>query len=1203
MAIFPGGGPARSTAINSPRHLTLRNARRLFVAGEQNERELTLAAPSEDDDDPEPVLLPGEEKVYSYWAPGLEAGQKHHVKVNQTVSSDNQTLPLAAEKVFFVDAPQFSLPQGTIHSIYPPQGYSDDNRILPHIVLTDPHLPWERLGSPNTHVPEGERPRTRVPWLVLFSFTQDELILPPEHLNGPGSIFASTSSSVIKPVKQSSTGTVNMSIGDLWATTKSKVVTTPITDQLGPDSIKNARGDFIFVKPDLFTSLFSNFDENGDRKVPSSPNTTPYGLLAHVKHINGEGMAVAGVEDTAIFSLIIGNRAGPLDNPTPATVSVHLVSIEGVEDMRLPISADAKYVALCSLHSWNYTVNPPGMVNVREFFEHLGRTLDVLRMPEAFFVPLEKQPSSKVQQRVAARLRDGYSLVRHRLQTGEETVAFFRGPFTPTIILDSDVGIMDITYSAAWQLGRTLALGDEGFTSALGRLRTSIRSAAMKEAKIAAINSVNSLAYRSREEVLQGLSSLYDDLSGISGNESAVSAEAATDDAKGRWSRRRLARSEIPDLSFSSPVIEAKYPNTALSAAHTLGESVDGNVYDELNDPASTNWRIVLTWLLGRMYLDGVPAHYLITDPSHLPQETLRFFYIDPNWVDALIDGALSLGNHMGVDQDRVAIKKALNRYITNTPKHLDFAPQIPTYGFYLRSDLVSMFPDLRVTTLPARPQLPPGFKDRAPLLRHDIITDGVMLGLLDRVPGTPEFDGLVFTQPAHQQRYAVSPTLNTETAEFHIHRQYTLDKATRLSDEDRAKSVEPPIICHRSPDSENSKNPLFTWGSAPGKNDLRIMQVARFAQTQLDKLNRDMPTYRDGDVDKKYFSDGTATSALFSMQLRDPVYNLKILFKGAAIDEASHTPAAFRTLTSLQPPIVERLRARRAITAGDSGPSQESPKHSGEVSNDHDSRHGHDDQPAQPVTFKRHADYVPPEHGFWSMAPHLRAIPIVDLPALETSDDVEPEPTETAPEETRAELLASTSAMTRRMVPFEGRDPATGPRFVCTVHTRDVRSGVIEIPPETRKHEQLPQDLVFSIHATNNTSEEWDLMELAIMIPLGPAPTDPKGPYFVMKEYAGPGATMLSNLRFNVVVALVTPGNNPALQLRILPRSSKGHINITKVQDLSFLLGMVDVNRWMHVVGDDRPRQTRIETRAYYTPEGGNPIVDSNVLVTVYMM
>lgn len=132
---------------------------------------------------------------------------------------------------------------------------------------------------------------------------------------------------------------------------------------------------------------------------------------------------------------------------------------------------DTKYVDLCSLHSWNHTVNPPSMASVRKSFDSLGATLDVLRPPAEIINPLKTAGTAK--ERLEARLCDGYSLVKHRLQTGEETWAFFRGPFTPTVVtplnsikercsnsgvdlqtLDSEVGIMNITYSVAWQWGR-----------------------------------------------------------------------------------------------------------------------------------------------------------------------------------------------------------------------------------------------------------------------------------------------------------------------------------------------------------------------------------------------------------------------------------------------------------------------------------------------------------------------------------------------------------------------------------------------------------------------------------------------------------------------------------------------------------------------------------------------------------------------------
>jgi hypothetical protein len=1160
MVVFPGNG--RSTAIDSPRHLTIRNARRLVAA---QKRQLTTKSPvaavaddasSDDDEPPDPMLKPGEAKIYSFWAPGLLAGQKHRINVSQAVNANNnkdKELSLVSVKEFTVDAPQFALPNRSVHSTYPPSGYHDNNRILPHIVLADPHLPWERSGSPQSDGADAST-RTRVPWLVLFSFTQDELMLPSTHLNGPNSIFGATSPSLIKPVKQSPTLSINMSIADLLATSK---ITTPVAK----DSKEDAKGDFIFVKPDLFTSLFSNFDDDSKRVVPSSPNTTPYGYLAHVRHVNGSGMALAGVEDTAVFSIVIGNRTGPLDNKTPATVSVHLVSIEGVEDISLAFNNDVEYIAFCSLHSWNYTVNPPSMKNIRDSFEHLGNELDLLRVPHDRPKIKALQSGGRVKERLAARLKDGYSLVKYHVQTGEQTVALFRGPFTPTVvkdlnaikgkcsnsgvdrqILDSDTGLMDISYSTAWQLGRTLALGDEGFTAALGRVRGAIHKPAMRESKIEAIRDIDQRAYRSRRQVLRDLPYLVSSLADIQTpelqppspeDESEATEPADVDPAqfepggpKKRWFRRRLPRKEIPDLSFSSPLVEEKYPAAALAAAERLAESTNGDRYDETNDPASTDWMIMLTWLLNRMYLDGVPAHYLITDPSHLEPESLRFFYINPNWVDALINSALSLGNHMGKDEDRVCIKKALNKYITNTPKHLKFQPQIPTYGFYLRSDLVSMFPDLRVTTLPDRPQLPPGIKDRAPLLRHEIVADGVMLGLLDRVPDSKQFQGLVLTQPPHQQRFAVAPGLDTARIEIPIRRQYTVDAATRRRDDKRHDDLEPII------NTRESKNNVFIWGSAPSLNDLRILRFPRFVQAQLDTLNKYMP--------KAHFTENTATSALLAMQLGDPVYNLTINFREKHAKEKLQPLApppetldvtAPRTLLSLEPPAIERLI-----------PTQIEPDSSDEES---EAESGGEEE----TVFERRESNEPRSRLLANLEPQVKQIPILE------EDDAQPViPIRPIKSTSRGAPKVAMMAMAMQI-----NKPSTPPTFDCKVYTRGVKSGVIEI--NRNDEDPIEQDLVFSIQVSNNESDIYQLVEFNILIPLGPKIKHPESFYYLIEGYDGPAPTMLRNLRFNALVSLMERGKESHLQIRLLPRARSGSIGITKVNDISFLLSSVHIN------------------------------------------
>ena len=48
-------------------------------------------------------------------------------------------------------------------------------------------------------------------------------------------------------------------------------------------------------------------------------------------------------------------------------------------------------------------------------------------------------------------------------------------------------------------------------------------------------------------------------------------------------------------------------------------------------------------WLARLRLLEGVPFAYLVADSELLPPESIRFFYLDRNWTDALVQGALSV--------------------------------------------------------------------------------------------------------------------------------------------------------------------------------------------------------------------------------------------------------------------------------------------------------------------------------------------------------------------------------------------------------------------------------------------------------------------------------------------------------------------------------------------------------------------------------
>ena len=52
----------------------------------------------------------------------------------------------------------------------------------------------------------------------------------------------------------------------------------------------------------------------------------------------------------------------------------------------------------------------------------------------------------------------------------------------------------------------------------------------------------------------------------------------------------------------------------------------------------------VRDWLARLRLLEGVPFNNIVADSELLPPESIRFFYLDRAWTDALVQGALSVG-------------------------------------------------------------------------------------------------------------------------------------------------------------------------------------------------------------------------------------------------------------------------------------------------------------------------------------------------------------------------------------------------------------------------------------------------------------------------------------------------------------------------------------------------------------------------------
>jgi hypothetical protein len=145
--------------------------------------------------------------------------------------------------------------------------------ILPHIVLNDPHLPWERLSSPTyTH---GVSDPSILPWLAVLPFDPQgpvdstgtqELRLTDDQLNGSNAIYKGPANS--NPIKQSPTFTLTMSVAEyLKLPTGGSPNSTPVhipnyatTDARNTDfsNIKDLDTpvQVIFLTGTLFKSLF-----------------------------------------------------------------------------------------------------------------------------------------------------------------------------------------------------------------------------------------------------------------------------------------------------------------------------------------------------------------------------------------------------------------------------------------------------------------------------------------------------------------------------------------------------------------------------------------------------------------------------------------------------------------------------------------------------------------------------------------------------------------------------------------------------------------------------------------------------------------------------------------------------------------------------------------------------------------------------------
>lgn len=154
--------------------------------------------------------------------------------------------------------------------------------------------------------------------------------------------------------------------------------------------------------------------------------------------------------------------------------------------------------------------------------------------------------------------------------------------------------------------------------------------------------------------------------------------------------------------------------------------------------------RELLEWLARLRLLQGVPFPYLVAHEDLLPPESIRFFYLDRNWSDSMVEGALAAGCTSTRDRAKAQqVYGELRDAIDRTERKLwaQFARGTPeegvaevVTGFLLRSRAVSGWPGLHVRGFDAS-------KNEMRLLRMERLAPAVLLVLFDGVPHRVEIE------------------------------------------------------------------------------------------------------------------------------------------------------------------------------------------------------------------------------------------------------------------------------------------------------------------------------------------------------------------------------------------------------------------------------------------------------------------------------
>ena len=370
--------------------------------------------------------------------PVIESGK---YLVSARVDGDALGQSDVAEESFYIAGPRFQLGKDELVSVYPADGMQGSfGDSFPHVVFGRRTLPWERSIDPEQngrlYAAGAEAPTGEPSWLCVLLLQDAEIVLP--------------SSGKAEDVIHPETGTYFPAF------------TLELEER---------------------AELCSYIDLPKDLFLGAAPTPRELALLCHARRITPDGKAENALPAKEWVSVVVGNRL-PASGGEGIRNRAYLVSLEGYGNYPETLKqADVQTVRLLVLHSWEfYSITDP-----LHFLELCGK-LDVGKLS------LQPEQGGELYRSIAA---NGYLPMAHTLREGSRTVSFYRGPFVPKASeakelppawcadslynYDPELGMFDVSYAAAWQLGRLLALRDQAAASQIQKLRAANKKSLRQE--------------------------------------------------------------------------------------------------------------------------------------------------------------------------------------------------------------------------------------------------------------------------------------------------------------------------------------------------------------------------------------------------------------------------------------------------------------------------------------------------------------------------------------------------------------------------------------------------------------------------------------------------------------------------------------------------------------------------------------------------